>query len=315
MKTGKSFIVCLLLTLACGLLIGCQKDTQEINYATPIVFEEPIMEQVVCDLLEKIPGEPTADDLRGITGLSLHMAYNLHDIVFTMEDGSTTKIAVDLDEEGEVPRILSMEDLRYFSDLEVVDGYINASIVTQLEFARHLSKLQVIDLRGTTGGALIIRGAGLEGLTDCTDMRTLTLSVQNKSSLKPLANMKQLTTLTLYGGYVRDVDTLQQLTALEKVGYIYFDSKEGRMPNLSNLTSLESISVANCNEVNGLVGMPNLTDLYLWPSIEDMDLSPLRQLNSLEALMIRGDNASAVAEYNTGTIDLLKNSGVKVEIN
>ena len=137
-------------------------------------------------------------------------------------------------------------------------------------------------------GVSVQRISDLRRHVDLTRLQSLRLhgSGNQIEDLRLLANLTQLTNLSISRVQLRDLSFLERLTQLE--GLNFFENEISDLKPLANLTQLESLGLF-LNEISDLKPLANLTQLRWldlgWNQISD--LKPLAGLTQLRSLYLR----------------------------
>ena len=225
-------------------------------------------------------------------------------------------------------RIQSLEDLRYFPNLErlqLSSYHVTEEMLVDLAGLKNLKQL---DLEGNglsdisalaeyTG--LTVLGIADNRVKDISPLSGLVklqeLSVKNNEieDISPLKDMKELRTLYLWENQVEDISPLSGLTELRTL-YIW-DNQVTDIAPLSGLTKLAKLNLVNNRvaDISPLSGLVKLQGLYMSgnriPDISPLsglteltylginestieDLTPLRSLTKLEQLYVRNSCVS-----------------------
>ena len=147
---------------------------------------------------------------------------------------------------------------------------------------------EMATLTELAAGAWAIRIGDLTGLEEATNLSYLHISNTSTLDLSPLADLTNLTTLTL-------------------------SKSISDLSSLADLTNLTALSISPTSDISPLASLTNLTTLTLGGSISD--LSPLADLTNLTTLTFDGSisdlsllpnltNLTAIRIYNTSISDL-----------
>ena len=137
-------------------------------------------------------------------------------------------------------------------------------------------------------GVSVQRINDLRRHVDLTRLQSLRLhgSGNQIEDLRLLANLTQLTNLSISRVQLRDLSFLERLTQLE--GLDFFENEISDLKPLANLTQLEGLGLS-ANEISDLKPLANLTQLRWlnlgWNQISD--LRPLAGLTQLRSLYLR----------------------------
>ena len=137
-------------------------------------------------------------------------------------------------------------------------------------------------------GVSVQRINDLRRHVDLTRLQSLRLhgSGNQIEDLRLLANLTQLTDLSISRVQLRDLSFLERLTQLE--GLDFFENEISDLKPLANLTQLESLGLS-ANEISDLKPLANLTQLR-WLNLgrnQISDLKPLAGLTQLRSLYLR----------------------------
>ncbi|WP_421799125.1 COR domain-containing protein [Haliscomenobacter sp.] len=133
----------------------------------------------------------------------------------------------------------------------------------------------------------------LSPLANLQNLTSLSVFKTQVSDLSPLANLQNLTSLYVYNTQVSDLSPLANLQNLTKL-YVYNTPISDLSPlaNLQNLTTLY-VFKTQVSDLSPLANLLNLTSLYVFNTLIS-DLSPLANLQNLTSLSV----------YNTLISDL-----------
>ena len=200
-------------------------------------------------------------------------------------------------------RIQSLEDLRYFPNLErlqLSSYHVTEEMLVDLAGLKNLKQL---DLEGNglsdisalaeyTG--LTVLGIADNRVKDISPLSGLVklqeLSVKNNEieDISPLKDMKELRTLYLWENQVEDISPLSGLTELRTL-YIW-DNQVTDIAPLSGLTKLAKLNLVNNRvaDISPLSALTELTELRLADN-RVTDISPLSGLVKLQGLYMSGN--------------------------
>ncbi|HIR94066.1 MAG TPA: leucine-rich repeat domain-containing protein [Candidatus Egerieimonas intestinavium] len=200
-------------------------------------------------------------------------------------------------------RIQSLEDLRYFPNLErlqLSSYHVTEEMLVDLAGLKNLKQL---DLEGNglsdisalaeyTG--LTVLGIADNRVKDISPLSGLVklqeLSVKNNEieDISPLKDMKELRTLYLWENQVEDISPLSGLTELRTL-YIW-DNQVTDIAPLSGLTKLAKLNLVNNRvaDISPLSALTELTELRLADN-QVTDISPLSGLVKLQGLYMSGN--------------------------
>ena len=139
---------------------------------------------------------------------------------------------------------------------------------------------EMATLTRLTAGAWEIRIGDVTGLEEATNLTYLHISNTSTLDLSPLADLTNLTTLTLSKS-ISDLSSLADLTNLTSLSL----SPTSDISPLANLTNLTTLSLGgSISDLSPLANLTNLTTLTFGGSISDLSLLP--NLTNLTALRI-----------------------------
>lgn len=209
-----------------------------------IQWADPQMEARVRSLLDRPTGAIRHSDVWDIQSLTLSGGTHITAYQGLPQDTELAKPTSKLDEtcriEGEIPadapKLESLEDLRHFDSLCVLRYTVPVS-------GPYLTQLP--------------------DLSDCEDLRSLELAVQDTADLSPLAGMDQVASLKLQvmGDTVPD---LTPLTQMESLRYLWLDAPRVDLSGLagSGITQLQ-LRASEILSLELLTQMPQLNALRL----------------------------------------------------
>lgn len=256
---------------------GIPSETVEATYIceylpTTVCFEDPVMEQLVRNTLDKKEGEITDIDCEQITSLQ---SYKLQ------TEG------MDYDE-YQALKIHSLSDLKFFPNLITLDLYKQPEI-KDFSCITSCPMLNQLD----------IQECGISDISFLLDMpMVMYLYVSNNklSNVDPLLQNKQLRYLAINGNPIKDVS---KLTSLENLYYLDFDADQTQnMEFLLQFKNLKDLSIsrhdnADLSIIGELNQLERLTIAYDYQEneyyhdrIPITDISYLKNLKNLEYLSI-----------------------------
>ncbi len=168
---------------------------------------------------------------------------------------------------------------------------------------------EMATLTELVAGAWAVRIGDLTGVEEATNLTYLHISNTSTLELSPLANLTNLTTLTLSKS-ISDLSSLADLTNLTALSL----SPTSDISPLASLTNLTTLTLGgSISDLSPLASLTNLTTLTLGGSISD--LSPLASLTNLTTLTFGGSisdlsllpnltNLTALRIYNTLISDI-----------
>ena len=225
-------------------------------------------------------------------------------------------------------RIQSLEDLRYFPNLERLQ--LSSYHVTEemLGDLAGLKNLKQLDLEGnglsdisalaeytglTVLGIADNRVKDISPLSGLVKLQELNVKNNEIEDISPLKDMKELRTLYLWENQVENISPLSGLTKLTKLNLV--NNRVADISPLSGLTELTELRLADnrVTDISPLSGLVKLQGLYMSgnriPDISPLsglteltylginestieDLTPLRSLTKLEKLYVRNSCVS-----------------------
>ena len=225
-------------------------------------------------------------------------------------------------------RIQSLEDLRYFPNLERLQ--LSSYHVTEemLGDLAGLKNLKQLDLEGnglsdisalaeytglTVLGIADNRVKDISPLSGLVKLQELNVKNNEIEDISPLKDMKELRTLYLWENQVENISPLSGLTKLTKLNLV--NNRVADISPLSGLTELTELRLADnrVTDISPLSGLVKLQGLYMSgnriPDISPLsglteltylginestieDLTPLRGLTKLEQLYVRNSHVS-----------------------
>jgi hypothetical protein len=222
------------------------------NTSEVVEFEDPNLEQVVREAIDKPSGTLYLSDVEVIT--ILH---------------ADSKNIVSL--EG-IQNLQNLQDLRY-----------NTNQVSDISPLANLTNLQVLFFG-------INQVSDISPLANLTNLQVLFFGSNQVSDISPLANLTNLRTLIFWNNQVSDISPLANLTNLRIL--IFWGNQVSDISALANLTNLEDLSFDNnqVSDISALVlnngigsgDAINMKNNYL-------DLTPNSQnMQDIETLINRG---------------------------
>ena len=139
------------------------------------------------------------------------------------------------------------------------------------------------------------------------DMNGLSLSQPKElTSIAPVAKLKGLTSINMYGGTVTDFSPLSDLTGLKSLEIRGYTGESGMlapdlkwMSKLTNLTTLDIAAgrgkVPNLVSFEGIPSLPNLTRAKITFGAPT-DLTPLQALSGLKVLSLEGSQITDLSQ-------------------
>lgn len=231
--------------------------------------------------------------------LSKNLDYNVEikDLSFLRDFTGLTGLTISqkINKNGKINNI---EDIAYLENLKELEINPGAFKLEDIAFLKNLSNLEKLDLRQHD-----IKDFG--PLMDMTSLKELYLP-QNISSLKPLANLKNLKVLKLsspviywYNKYeeqptenikhLKDVLVLQNLTKLENIELAGFNIDDISWINSLKHLKVVKLSRNNIADISSMKGLENIEILDLSRN-NITDVSALRDMNNIEELYLYKNN-------------------------
>ena len=139
----------------------------------------------------------------------------------------------------------------------------------------------------------------LTGLEHATQLRSLTLRIENISDISPLAELTELRELDLKGNQISDISPLAELTELRELdlgGDEYIGKNEiSDLTPLAHLTQLMRLGLDG-NRVTDIAPLTQLTELTSLSLIGNRisDITPLTHLTQLTSLELGGNRISDI---------------------
>ena len=152
---------------------------------------------------------------------------------------------------------------------------------------RHIVNLrQLVSLQLYGSGNQIEDLRLLANLTQLTDLSVREAQLRDLSFLERLTQLTQLESLGLSGNEISDLKPLANLTQLE--GLDLFANEISDLKPLANLTQLRWLNLGwnQISDLKPLAGLAQLESLYLWIN-QVRDVTPLASLVNLETLQLK----------------------------
>ncbi|MFC1718547.1 leucine-rich repeat domain-containing protein [Candidatus Poribacteria bacterium] len=128
--------------------------------------------------------------------------------------------------------------------------------------------------------------AVLTGMEYCITLNLLNLNDNTISDISPLANLTNLSYLSIWKNQIDDISPLTNLTNLEHLDFGWGGGNQ--ISDISPLAGLTKLTLLNLNDntisdISPLANLTNLSYLSIWKNQID-DISPLTNLTNLEHL-------------------------------
>lgn len=261
-----------------GLQIIEAADTAYLDVNNNIVFNDKVLEELVRNKLSiKAPIPINISNVENLTSLNISGDFN---------DKSS-------------PKIKNIDALKYFKNLHMFVARFH--LINDLNPLRNLVKMKILLLQNNDI-------SNIEPLSKLTNLENLELYRNNVSDLSPLKNHTGLKNLNLFQNNVFDINALEHLTELKslnlgnnhvsdltpllklsKLEYLWLSYNP--VKNVEAITllgnTLKTLQLAKCNlkDISFLKNFTKLETLLIFDNpIED--LSPIKQLNSLQNLSV-----------------------------
>ncbi len=285
-----------------GLLLLCLATILILQFATskinePVVFENPPLENVIRDLLEKPTGNIYKRQLLTIVKLDAsNRSITKLDGIELLPD----LIHLDL-RDNQIKDISPLSNLIYLEKLNLRNNTISdlspISQLTRLEYLNihsnptidsidpleNLSNLQTLIM-----GNVPIRDE-IYVFENLNHLRYLNMRNCGIKDVQPFSQMTSLSYLNLYSNTeIQSIEALQNLTDLRTLilANIPIADEIGYLENLSNLEFL-NLRNTNLAEISALSGLTNLEYLNLHSNPDIKSIDPLRNLANLQSLILR----------------------------
>ena len=238
-----------------------KSDTVEVTVEGGYVveFEDPNLERVVREAIDKHDGSIYLSDVIGITRL---------------------------DAEGR--GIISLEGIQHLKNLE--DLWLVENQVSDISPLANLTHL--ISLSFGYGGSNQV--SDISPLANLTNLKWLNFETNQVSDISPLANLTHLISLSFAANQVSDISPLANLTNLSVLG-LGFNQVSDISP-LANLTDLQWLSFASnqVSDISPLANLTNLSHLYFHEN-QVSDISVLSNMTNLRNLEFHENQVSDIS--------------------
>lgn len=275
---------------------GIPSESVEATYVckyppSVIQFEDPIMEQLVRNTLDKAEEEITNIDCELVTGLD-------------SDDLRTNEMDYD---EYMAMKIHSLNDLQYFPNLQYLylykqseiedysciamcptmwELYITECGIDDISFVSEMPYLSYLYFENN-------QVADLSSVIQCKNLRNIGVTGNPLNDISELSNLKNLISLTVNVEQMNDIGLLKQFENLTVLNISRCDDTD--LSVLGELTKLQSLSIGYHNRESGddsifikdISYLENLTELtYLSISgLEDLSqVECLKRLKKLQTL-------------------------------
>ena len=179
--------------------------------------------------------------------------------------------------------IESLEGLKYFENLEKIDGPHNCKI-SDLSPLSHLENLECVDIRDSN----VKNISCLSKLSKLKELH-MTVSPYFDGDLSALKNLKNLEILALRKCNIQSIESLRELTNLKTL-YL----AENQLTDISALANLKKLEMLNIrdNQIEDISILKDLTKLITLHVNHNKvkDISVLKSLRELKDLKIKGNN-------------------------
>jgi internalin A len=222
---GKTaFIFTTMLVLSAIVVYGQGKDQ------SPVVFRDPVLEDIIRHKIDKSEGIIYPEDLKGLTNITFGYVAGIKNIS-GLEHCSNLKV-------------LRLHDTVEITDISPLSGLIN---------------LETLDLRGN-------RITDISPLSGLANLRYLDLSNNRIKDISPLSGLKNLRDLYLFDNRITDKSSLSGLINLETLGLSTYYMETGLEP-LSELKNLNTLYIMSndLTDLSPLLKLENLSDLKVAP--------------------------------------------------
>ena len=277
-----------------------------VNTSEVVEFEDPNLEQVIREKINKPEGPLYLNDVIGITELNangkgiislegIQHLQNLRNLIIGnningnhISDISPLSNLTNLNslefQYNQVTDISPLSNLtnlekvvlysNQVSDISVLSNLINLkelnigeNQVSDISVLSNLINLQKLDFSKN-------QVSDISSLSNLTNLKELSISENQVLNISPLSNLINLQHLTFFSNQVSDISPLSNLTTLEDLWFGINPVSD--ISSLSNLTNLKEL-VFSSSQVSDISPLSNLTTLeYLWFSRNQVsDISPL----------------------------------------
>ena len=236
------------------------------------VWADRNMERLVRKGLGRPEGDIYEDELAGIKVLKIS-----GNGVFISDEGSGAGEDVEFEGLSSDETIGSLEDLRYFPQLTVLE--ISDHSISDITALKSLAFLTALDLSANEINVL-------NEIESLHNLETLDVSGNNISDLSPLSGLDRLTVLNVNYNPVSGLEPLSGLKALEE---LYLDADPlvgfGQVSDLSPLKGADALRVLTLSgnavrNLSPLAGLKALEGL----DVSHMDISDVQPLSALTGL-------------------------------
>ncbi len=262
---------------------------KELQDTVIVVFNDPNLEQVVRDALNKPTGDITDGDMATLTSLVAN-SKNISDLTGLEHAVNLRFLAI---VQTQISDITPLQNLTSLTVLRLVSTQI--SDITPLQNLTSLNRLSLADnqisditaLQNLTSLNRIflsdIQIRDITALQNLTSLNRLELVLNIISDIAPLQNLTSLTFLRLVSNHISDITALQNLTSLNRLDL--------GLNQISDITALQNL--INLNELRLEVNRLSNDDLMHLYNLDDLTLLDIRRnpgITSGSAVQTLADN-------------------------
>lgn len=234
----------LLAALGLGFLLGRMTDVPDV--ASPVTFQEPLLEKAVRESLGKKTGMLTEDDLSQVTCLWIYgnEAYNSADLY--------SKQFV---EDHDVGALQNLEDLKQLPGLQQI--FIGRQGKLDISALAELQRVHTVELKHCR----------IDGVSPIAAIRSLKYAVLFDCGLSDVTELEAcpfLETLDVGLNDLKDLSKVGSYPYVKSLGFMWLDMKNvddlyERMPKLQTITLQHS----GIQDLSGLKKLPDLRTVYV----------------------------------------------------
>jgi len=252
-------------TVTCEVSDGELSDSEQFNIPVgdiTIQFEDPNLEQVVRETINKPEGLLYLSDVIGITTLVAN--------------------------EREIE---SLGGIQHLQQLQFLDFTNNQ--VSDISVLSNLTNLENLKFHGNQVSDISV-------LSNLTNLGSLQFLSNQVSDISSVSNLTNLGSLEFASNQVSDISSVSNLTNLENLRFD--SNQVSDISSVSNLTNLRYLSFYNnqVSDISPISNLTNLQILRLWDN-QVSDISPISNLVSLKNLHFLGNPVSDISSVSNLT--------------
>ncbi len=250
-----------------------------LDRRAPLPVEDPEMERMIRDTLQKPKGTLTLGDALGITALESFLNYNVKDLSAVSYMRNLEKLVIIGAGVSDLSPLCGLTSLK--------EIWLRGAQISDLSPLRDVPALEILYVDDNPI-------SDLSPLTQLTSLTELSVGSTAITDITPLASLTGLRVLYIENTGVTDISPIANLTSLTDFSAYKIDLS-GQMDVFSNMKAMKNLFLVEC-------GISDLTPLATLRSLEYIhvddnpisDLTPIVGLRGLKILHVANTNITDI---------------------